>query len=185
MFNIDIKELIIELENTKKELVQIKKELSEIETKKQQRAEKAKSQSEVSPEDQIFNKILNSSNRRIKNQEYQDVGTINKVIKKTIIKENYSEYNFYTRFNNSIDRLTNYQTFVDDCKSYGLNHDIVAQHVTYNGVQKVHKVFQNGLIQTFGLDKVKLMSKPIFSEKELEVIQYMPQAYNPENEVMI
>jgi len=175
----DLQKLIEDLAVVTRQRDELLIKLNEIKAKKRKKAESAKSRSIVSPEDKMFNKIINSAFRRIKNQEHQDVSTIKRVLQKTIVKQGYSEYNFYTRFNNSVERLTKYETFVNQCGD--LSPSIVAQNVVFHGDSAVSKVFKYGLITTFGQDKIRLMSRPIFSEDELKVEQYMPETYESES----
>lgn len=177
----DLTKMIEELIETKRQLAELQQKLDKIEANKKARADKAKSKSKVSAEDKKFLEILNCALRRFEKQERKDIATINGILKKTIIQKQYAEYDFYTRFNKAVERLLNYETFVKECGA--LPSSSVAQHVVLHGDKAVNEVFKYGLIDTFGQDKIKLMSKAIFSADELRIEQYIhDNIFEPEDE---
>lgn len=166
----DIINLVEELTSTKQELAKLKKELDNIYAARLKRAEAAKKKSRVTPEDTKFGEVLRCSLLRLAKQHYQDVVTTKEIIKETMIKNDCSEYDFFSRFNNSVERLLCYQIFVNECGS--LDAKAVAQHVVLRGDSAVKKVFRYGLKSTFDDAMLGLMDKAIFSENELEISQY-------------
>ncbi|MFR1815000.1 hypothetical protein [Dysgonomonas capnocytophagoides] len=173
----DIIKLVEELTETKQELAKLQKELDKIYAARLKRAEAAKKKNKVSPEDKKFSEVLRCSLVRLGTQHYQDVVTTKEIIKEIMIKQDCSEYDFYSRFNNAIARLLNYKIFVDECNA--LDPEAVAQHVILRGDTAINKVFKSGLKTVFDDAKLGLMDKIIFSKEELEISQYKKKFQNP------
>ena len=174
MVNFDLQALITELYETKRLLAEKEAELKAISEKKIRRAETAKRSRKKSPEEKEFGSILRSSSTKLSSQEYQDVVTLNRIIKKKVAQGQYGSYSFFSFLNNRISRLKGFEPFNADCEECSLNADAVAQHVVSRGEKTINLVFKNGLIETIGKDNLLLMSEQIFSDNELTLSQYKP-----------
>lgn len=174
----DFEALVIELHETKRLLVEKEAELKTIRERKARRAENAKRNRKVSPEEKEFSAILRSSNSKMCSQEYQDAVTLNRIIKKKIAQGQYGEYSFFSLFNSRISRLKGLTLFISDCKECNIDADAVAQHVVSRGEKTINSVFRNGLTTTIGRDSLFLMNRRIFSDNELDLSQYAPQPHS-------
>lgn len=176
---IEVKNLIEELTETKRQLAELQIELDKIYAAREKRKKAAEEKrKKVSPDDKIFQEILRCSLMRYSSQERQNVTMMNLIIKNMIIKKQFSNGKFFIRFNHVLSKLKNYQIFQDECTGY--DSTAIAQHVAMGGDKAVNGIFKNGLISTFGKDNLQLMNKRIFSDEELDVEKHLDHEENEE-----
>lgn len=170
-----LKELVEELAKVSADRDALQIKVNKFETRKSKRKSKS------NPDESKFLLIMSNALKTLRNQVYQDAATHNLIVRKKITESRYSEYQFFSKFNQAVSRLLNYQTFVKECEDkYNLAPEAVAQHIVLRGEKAVNKVFKNGLAASFGEADVRLMGKRVFSEEELELTQYEPKSHEEE-----
>lgn len=160
----EYRRVVEELFATKNKLAQAEEELSSLKAKKEKRRKKN--------EDSHFLNTLLRLRAKLKHQEGVNASLIRRVILKCLIKENYSNVEFFSKYVARINRLLAFKTFTEECEKHSpeLKPEFVAQHVVLAGDAKINDVFKNGLVKSFD-SKLLLMTDAIFTENELESLK--------------
>lgn len=161
----DFKSVVEELIATKNKLAQVEKELNSL---KANRDRKRKS----NPDSKFLN-VLVRSRARLKHQEGVNAGLIRLVVLKALVKENYSNMEFFSKYADCMNRLMGYAPFIENCKQHApeVQPSIIAQHVVLAGEAKINLVMKKGLVESFD-KKLLRMTEAIFTEEELKKLQY-------------
>ena len=161
----DFKSVVEELIATKNKLAEAEEELALL---KANRDRKRK----PNPDSKFLN-VLVRSRARLKHQEGVNAGLIRRVVLKALVKENYSNMEFFSKYADCMNRLMGYTPFIEDCKKHAPETEpsIIAQHVVLAGEAKINLVMKKGLVESFD-KKLLRMTEAIFTENELEKLQY-------------
>lgn len=159
------RELVEKLINTENELAQAKEELALL---KANRERKRKS----NPDSKFLN-VLVRSRAKLAHQEGVNAELTRRIVLKALVKENYSNMEFFSKYADCMNRLMGYTPFIEDCKKHAPETEpsIIAQHVVLAGEAKINLVMKKGLVESFD-KKLLRMTEAIFTENELEKLQY-------------
>lgn len=163
--NVDnYRELVERLINTENELKQAKEELILLKAKRDRKRK-------PNPDSKFLN-VLVRSRARLKHQEGVNAGLIRRVVLKALVKEEYSNMEFFSKYADCMNRLMGYTPFVEDCKKHAPETEpsIIAQHVVLAGEAKINLVMKKGLVESFD-KKLLRMTEAIFTEDELRKLQ--------------
>lgn len=171
------REVVEELFATKNKLAQVEEELNSLKAKREKRRKKNG--------DSHFLNILLRLRAKLKYQEGVNARLIRRVILKCLIKEGYSNVEFFSKYVSRINRLMAFKTFTEECEKHSpvLKPEFVAQHVVLAGDAKMNDVFKNGLVKAFDA-KLLLMTEAIFNENELESLKLKDLAENEINQLV-
>lgn len=161
----DFRSVVEELFATKNKLAQAEEELSSLKAKRDRKRK-------PNP-DSKFLKVLVRSRARLKHQEGVNAGLIRRVVLKALVKEEYSNMEFFSKYADCMNRLMGYTPFIEDCKKHAPETEpgIIAQHVVLAGEAKINLVMKKGLIVAFD-KKLLRMTEAIFTKEELKDLQY-------------
>lgn len=161
----DFRSVVEELFATKNKLAQAEEELSSLKAKRDRKRK-------PNP-DSKFLKVLVRSRARLKHQEGVNAGLIRRVVLKALVKEEYSNMEFFSKYADCMNRLMGYTPFIEDCKQHAPETEpgIIAQHVVLAGEAKINLVMKKGLVVAFD-KKLLRMTEAIFTKEELKDLQY-------------
>lgn len=125
---------------------------------------------------EILRKSRTTFNKQIIRDAQMKKSAIEHVLKTSDKDGNMDDLVFRGNFYDMVTyRLLDSNRFVNDCKSLGIDPFNVAQHVIFDGNQKLDEVLNLGINSVYNNEILK-MKEPIFTKEELEEGKINPKS---------